>query len=149
MVDAGKWYCRIEVRESDSAFYRPSADVIVSPLKTQFPKGADYYSTLLHEVAHSTGHPSRLNRDMSGFFGSPSYAREELIAEMTAALCGIRFGLATTPQQENAAHLASWLRGLKEKPEYLFEILIDANKAATMIADRVEQCNTKPDETAA
>ena len=101
MVDAGKWYCRIEVLESDSAFYRPSADIIVCPLKTQFPKGADYYSTLLHEVAHSTGHPSRLNRDMSGFFGSPSYAREELIAEMTAALCGIRFRLATTPQQEN------------------------------------------------
>ena len=121
MVDAGKWYCRIEVLESDSAFYRPSADVIVCPLKTQFPKGADYYSTLPDEVAHSTGHPSRLNRDMSGFFGSPSYAREELIAEMTAALCGIRFGLATTPQQENAAYLASWLRGLKEKPEYLFE----------------------------
>ena len=57
MVDAGKWYCRIEVLESDSAFYRPSADIIVCPLKTQFPKGADYYSTLLHEVAHSTGHP--------------------------------------------------------------------------------------------
>ena len=149
MVDAGKWYCRIEVLESDSAFYRPSADIIVCPLKTQFPKGADYYSTLLHEVAHSTGHPSRLNRDMSGFFGSPSYAREELIAEMTAALCGIRFGLATTPQQENAAYLASWLRGLNEKPEYLFDILIDANKAATMIADRVEECNVKPDETAA
>ncbi len=52
MVDAGKWYCRIEVLESDSAFYRPSADIIVCPLKTQFPKGADYYSTLLHEVAY-------------------------------------------------------------------------------------------------
>ena len=52
MVDAGKWYCRIEVLESDSAFYRPSADVIVCPQKTQFPKGADYYSTLLHEVAY-------------------------------------------------------------------------------------------------
>ena len=60
-----------------------------------------------------------------------------------------RFGLATTPQQENAAYLASWLRGLKEKPEYLFDILIDANKAATMIADRVEESNAKPDETAA
>ena len=46
MVDAGRWYCRIEVLESDSAFYRPSADIIVCPLKTQFPKGADYYSTL-------------------------------------------------------------------------------------------------------
>ena len=76
-------------------------------------------------------------------------SREELIAEMTAALCGIRFGLATTPQQENAAYLASWLRGLKEKPEYLFDILIDANKAATMIADRVEESSAKPDETAA
>lgn len=100
-------------------------------------------------MTHSTGHPSRLNRDMSGFFGSPSYAREELIAEMTAALCGIRFGLATTPQQENAAYLASWLRELKEKPEYLFDILIDANKAATMIADRVEESSAKPNETAA
>lgn len=149
MVDAGKWYCGIEVRESDRAFYRPGADIIVCPLKTQFPKGADYYSTLLHEVAHSTGHPSRLNRDMSGFFGSPSYAREELIAEMTAALSGIRFGITTTPREENAAYLASWLRGLKETPEYLFDILIDANKAATMIADRVEESNAKPEETAA
>lgn len=106
-------------------------------------------SEISDKVAHSTGHPSRLNRDMSGFFGSPSYAREELIAEMTAALCGIRFGLATTPQQENAAYLASWLRELKEKPEYLFDILIDANKAATMIADRVEESSAKPNETAA
>ncbi|MFR0773690.1 MAG: zincin-like metallopeptidase domain-containing protein [Alistipes finegoldii] len=72
MVDAGKWYCRIEVLESDSAFYRPSADIIVCPLKTQFPKGADYYSTLLHEVAHSTGHPSRLNRICPGFSVRPA-----------------------------------------------------------------------------
>ena len=86
---------------------------------------------------------------MSGFFGSPSYAREELIAEMTAALCGISFGISTMPQEENAAYLASWLRGLKEKPEYLFDILIDANKAATMIAERVNQSNDKADETAA
>lgn len=149
MVNAGKWYCGIDVRESDRAYYSPSADLIVCPLKAQFPKGADYYSTLLHEVAHSTGHPSRLNRDMSGYFGSPSYAREELIAEMTAALSGIRFGITTRPREENAAYLASWLRGLKEKPEYLFDILIDANKAATMIADSVEASNTKPEEIAA
>ncbi|WP_278975601.1 ArdC family protein [Alistipes finegoldii] len=149
MVEVGGWYCRIDLKSVDHAFYVPSADRIECPTKAQFPKGAEFYSTLLHEIAHSTGHPSRLNRDMSGFFGSPSYAREELIAEMTAALCGISFGISTMPQEENAAYLASWLRGLKEKPEYLFDILIDANKAATMIAERVNQSNDKADETAA
>ena len=106
-------------------------------------------SEISDKVTHSTGHPERLNRPFGSCYGDADYIREELVAELTAALCGAMLGFATTPRQENAAYLASWLRGLKEKPEYLFDILIDANKAATMIADRVEESNAKPDETAA
>lgn len=149
MIDARKWYCRIDIQDSDRAFYIPIFDKIVCPLKEQFPEGAAFYSTLLHEIAHSTGHADRLKRDLTGTFGNPSYAREELIAELTSALCGAVYGIAATPREENAAYLENWLGALKEKPEFLFSVLTDANKAATMIADRVEESNKKPEETAA
>jgi antirestriction protein ArdC len=66
----------------DRAFYRPSTDCIHLPLKEQFPSAGDYYSTLLHELGHWTGHATRLNRDLSDPFGSIGYVREELRAEI-------------------------------------------------------------------
>lgn len=149
MIGGGKWLCPVSIQDSNKAFYTPSLDRIICPLKSQFPEGTRFYSILLHEIAHSTGHETRLKRDFSGEFGSPSYAREELIAELTSALCGALYGIAATPREENAAYLENWLGALNEKPEYLFDVLIDANKAATMIADRIEEVNTKPVPTAA
>lgn len=148
MIAGGGWLCPISVQDSDRAYYSPSLDQIVCPLKAQFPEGAGFYLTLLHEMAHSTGHESRLKRDFSGGFGSPSYAREELIAELSSALCGAALGIAPIPREENAAYLDNWLSALAEKPEYLFNVLIDANKAATMIADQIEQVNTSPQNQA-
>ena len=90
-------------------------------------------------MAHSTGSPQRLNRTFGSFFGDALYAREELVAELTAALCGAFFGYAAAPQENNAAYLKHWLTKLKEEPAFLVEILGDVNKAAKMIADKVTE----------
>ena len=80
-----------------------------------------------------------MNRTFGSFFGDALYAREELVAELTAALCGAFFGYATAPQENNAAYLKHWLTKLKEEPAFLVEILGDVNKAAKMIADKVTE----------
>ena len=129
---------------SDSAYYSPSSDHIVCPQREQFPQGAEFYGTLLHEMAHSTGSPQRLNRTFGCFFGDALYAREELVAELTAALCGAFFGYAAAPQENNAAYLKHWLTKLREEPAFLVEILGDVNKAAKMIADKVTEPVNEP-----
>lgn len=150
MIASGKWLCPVSLQHSDKAYYTPLQDRIICPLKQQFPKGARFYSVLLHEIAHSTGHESRLKRDLTGGFGSPSYAREELIAELTSALCGALYGIAATPREENAFYLENWLSALHQTPEYLFNVLIDANRAATMIADQIDMLSsTKAENSAA
>lgn len=138
LLEADAWHCPIELQYGDRASYSRMFDKIVCPLKRQFPSGADFYSTLLHEVAHSTGHPIRLNRPSHLIFGDSKYAREELVAELTSALCGAMLGLSVVPRAENAAYLKSWLGRLHEEPTYLFDILVDVNKAARMIIDRIE-----------
>ena len=77
---------KLEHQEGDRAYYRPSADAIVLPLLAQFHETTEYYSTAFHEMVHSTGHTSRLNRiEKTAFFGSEAYSKEELIAEISAA----------------------------------------------------------------
>ena len=138
LLEPDGWHCPIELEYGDKASYNRIFDKIVCPLKRQFPSGVDFYDTLLHEIAHSTGHPIRLNRPSHLIFGDSTYAREELVAELTSALCGAILGLSVTPRAENAAYLKSWLSQLKEEPTYLFDILVDVNKAARMIIDRIE-----------
>ena len=106
------WYSYIKVKFSVISYYSPSSDHIVCPQCEQFSQGAEYYGTLLHEMAHSTGSPQRLNRTFGSFFGDALYAREELVAELTAALCGAFFGYAAAPQENNAAYLKHWLTKL-------------------------------------
>ena len=144
LVYMQNWYCPIKVKYSDSAFYVPSTDYIVCPQKEQFPQGAEFYGTLLHEMAHSTGNPQRLNRTFGSKFGDELYAREELVAELTSALCGAFFGIAATPQDNNAAYLKHWLTKLKQEPAFLIDILGDVNKAAKMITERVTEPINEP-----
>ncbi len=138
LLEPEGWHCPIELEYGDKASYSRMLDKIVCPLKRQFPSGVDFYDTLLHEIAHSTGHPNRLNRPMHLIFGDSAYAREELVAELTSVLCGAILGLSVAPRAENAAYLKSWLSHLKEEPTYLFDILVDVNKAARMIIDCIE-----------
>ena len=138
MIEQQSWLCPIELRYGDRAYYTRLHDWVVCPLKEQFPKGEAFYGTLLHEIAHSTGHAERLNRTMGTRFGDEQYAREELVAELTSALCGAMVGFATTPREENAAYLKGWLTQLRREPAYLFDILVDVNRAARLIFDHLE-----------
>lgn len=138
MIEQQSWLCPIELRYGDRAYNTRLHDRVVCPLKEQFPKGEAFYGTLLHEIAHSTGHAERLNRIMGLCFGDRQYAREELVAELTSALCGAMIGFSATPREENAAYLKEWLSELHREPSYLFDILVDVNRAARMIFDHLE-----------
>src|SRR3984893_15707955 len=102
--------------QSDRAWYRPSTDSVGMPSKSLFNSAEEYYSTLFHELTHSTGHASRVGRDgieQLNTFGSESYSKEELVAEMGAAmLCGVT-GIAPTTIPNSAAYLKSWIERLR------------------------------------
>ena len=139
MVENQSWVCPINVAERSGASYSPSADIIKVPCKYQFTgatryeAGQEFYSTLLHEMAHSTGAAKRLNRLEGGTFGDKKYAKEELVAELTAALFGHRLGFATSIQDNNACYLAGWCKTMKAEPRFLISVLADVNKAYKMM----------------
>lgn len=87
--------------EGAKAFYRPSEDKIVLPLKSQFRQTDGYYCVLFHEIGHSTGHPERLNRKLFNFFGTEDYAREELTAEMASVFICNHIGISKTMRESN------------------------------------------------
>lgn len=137
MLKHGTWLCPIVSTFSDRAFYRPSEDKIYLPLKSQFFTGEGYYSTLLHEMTHSTGIDSRLGREMKNLFGDPKYAKEELIAEFTAAVSCRSLGIVSGIREENAQYLKNWLGAIKKEPKFLYSVLTDVGKASTMILNEV------------
>ena len=100
--------------------------------------GESYYGTMLHEMTHSSGHESRLNRLKPAAFGSEEYAREELVAELGSALLASRYGMAKQVKEESAAYLKSWLGSLKESPEFLRTTLFDVKRATSMISQQIE-----------
>jgi antirestriction protein ArdC len=123
-----------------SAFYSPSGDFVGMPALAEFKTAEDYYSVLFHELTHSTGHETRLNRKgVSGSegnwsaFGSTPYAKEELVAEMGAAfLCG-EVGIAERTLDNSAAYLASWLQRLKDDAKLVVQAAAQAQKAADWV----------------
>jgi antirestriction protein ArdC len=132
---------RPEIRRGlDRAFYSPSEDFVGIPAPEGFRSGEDYYSVLFHELTHSTGHESRLNRKgTSGTeghwssFGSEPYSKEELVAEMGAAfLCG-QAGIAERTLDNSAAYVASWLHRLKDDQRLVVYAAAQAQKAADFI----------------
>ena len=149
MVDKGLWVCPIRPIHQDRAYYSISKDEIVIPEKSQFVDGESYYGTMLHEMTHSSGHESRLNRLKPAAFGSEEYAREELVAELGSALLASRYGMAKQIKEESAAYLKSWLGSLKESPEFLKTTLFDVKRATSMISQQIEavqeRIEAKPD----
>ena len=119
-------------------FYSPGEDKVHLPPRDQFKSITAFYATAAHEIAHSTGHEKRLNRDLSGMFGSDSYAREELVAELTSVFLSQELDVRI-PQKEmnnHAEYIKSWdsnIKFLKEKPEELFKVIGDAQKATDYI----------------
>ena len=121
----------------DRASYSPDADRIRLPERDQFPDALGYYHTALHELGHATGHRSRLSRhDASTWaaFGTQKYAREELVAEITAVMAGAELGTGSTPQH-GAAYVENWLHLLKDDPKEIVRAAAAAQKAATWIVE--------------
>lgn len=112
----------------ERAFYRPKSDSIHMPIKEAFKSADGYYATALHELGHWTGHETRLNRDQSGVFGTESYAKEELVAELSSMMMGDRLGIGHDPGQ-HVAYIGSWIKLLKEDP---MEIMRAASQAESV-----------------
>lgn len=148
MIDKQAWVCKIKNVEGAGASYSPSKDEITVPKKAQFKihdtpgevykDGMEYYSSIAHEMAHSTGVEKRLGRDMEGHFGDPKYAKEELVAELTAAMVGNTMGFDKRILDNNAKYVDGWMNTLKKEPRFILSVMADVNKASKMILDHVD-----------
>ncbi len=111
------------------AFYRPETDTVHMPAFDAFKEPLLYYSVLSHETTHWSGAKHRLDRDLSGRFGSESYAVEELVAELGAAFLCAELGLPTDPREDHAPYIASWLKVLKNDKRAIFTAAAKAQEA--------------------
>lgn len=131
--------CKSQVSHGGNrAFYSPSEDAITLPPAGSFKDPALYWATAMHEHMHWTGHKDRLNREgvakMGGFFGSDTYAFEELVAEMGAAFLCMRVGVKHDTLMDNhAAYLQAWVKGLKDDPKALMKAASLASKGMNYI----------------
>ena len=122
--------------DGDQAFYRQWTDEVHMPRRQTFVSSEAFYSVVFHELAHSTGHRDRLNRKTltdGTPFGSPTYSREELVAEMGAAFLCATAGIADPTIQNSASYIASWLKFLKSDPKALIVAGAQAQKATDFI----------------
>ena len=136
----------IEIREvvTNEAFYSPTMDYIQVPCKEQFADVMEFYSTLFHEMVHSTGHRDRLGRlDASvklASFGSEEYSKEELIAEIGSAFLMNHIGIETTKTFKNsAAYIQSWLKVLRDDKRFIVSASSKAEKAMKYILGDIEE----------
>lgn len=114
--------------KGDTAFYAPRGDYIQVPPPQSYAEPINWHNTALHELAHWSGAAHRLNRDLSGVFGSARYAKEELIAEMASAF--VCAALSIVPTVRHADYLGSWLEVLKDDDHAIFKAASLASKAA-------------------
>jgi antirestriction protein ArdC len=124
--------------DGSRAYYSPREDHVVMPPFELFKSPEGYYGTLAHELVHWTGHTSRLDRKNMNQFGSPDYAREELVAEFGSAFLMAAFGLSAEPREDHAHYLANWLKVLRDEPNALQEASIKAQEAAKLLIDKMK-----------
>jgi antirestriction protein ArdC len=134
------------IEQDGKAWYRPSTDVVGIPSRNAFNAAEVYYATLFHELTHSTGHPSRIGREGIedlNTFGSESYSKEELVAEMGAAmLCGVT-GIEPATIDNSAAYLKCWIDALRGDSK----LIISAASAAQKAADYILNATAKPENS--
>lgn len=121
-----------------SAYYRPSTDEIHLPKKEMFYDMPEFYATALHEVGHSTGHKSRLNRDLSGGFGTPDYATEELRAEIASLFMeqDLEIKVSEKHVENNSKYIKAWHEKIAEDPNVLFTAIADADRIAKYVIEK-------------
>jgi len=128
--------------QGDRAFYRPSTDSIHLPRPAQFDAQDKYYATALHELGHWTGHPSRLDRDLTGAFGSESYAKEELRAEISSLMLNDELNIGHDPGQ-HAAYVKSWIKVLEDDPKEILRAARDAEKIKEHVMEYERTASTE------
>ena len=147
MIKEDGWICPIKPLFGDSAYYSISKNEIVVPEKKQFKDEESFYSNLFHEMTHSTGAEGQLDRIKPTSFGSEEYAREELVAELTAALTAQRYGMTKHLKGDSAAYLKSWLDSLKESPQFIKTTLMDVKKASSMLTQHIDKMALEIEKT--
>lgn len=148
MIAENLWICPIRLKHGDKAYYSISKKEIVLPEFGQFKDGESFYGNAWHEMAHSTGAEEHLNRLKPAAFGSAEYAKEELVAELTAAMVAQYFGFDKNIKEDSAAYLKSWLKSLKEDAQFIKTVLLDVKRAAAMITKAIEDCTIQAADAA-
>ena len=148
----GSWICPIKVRDGAGASFKISENYILVPSKRSFnihpgnteetfKDGQEYYSTVLHEMAHSTGHETMFGRpglvNFQGF-GSASYCKEELVAELTAAMVSNALGFDKRITDNSAAYLKHWAENLRQNPKYIVSVMTDVNQACRLELEHID-----------
>ncbi len=140
------WICPIELKEGDRAYYTPKENKVVIPTRPQFESDEHFYSNLFHEMTHSAGAEHVLNRTKGKTFGDADYAREELVAEMSAAFLSQKYGLAKYTKADSTHYLKSWLGSLSKSPDFLKTVLEDVKKSTKYTIarfDNIEKAMSK------
>lgn len=120
--------------EGDRAYYSPQQDLVVVPLLSQYSDVAEYYSTIFHELSHSTGHKTRLHRNTFSTWGTMTYSQEELIAEISASfLCNIAELDCTKAFKNSVAYVQGWAKVIGANPKLISECTGRAVKASNYI----------------
>lgn len=148
MLREQTWVCPIQYdKVEEGAYYSPTEDKVVVPTKAQFnisltkegvyKDGMEYYSNILHECSHSTA--KHVKRQTGGHFGDAKYAKEELVAELSAALVGNAMGFDKRILDNNAAYVDGWLAALSEEPQFIISVMADVSKASNLIMEKVDE----------
>ena len=137
--------CPISYAAQKRAFYAPGLDRIFVPPKEFFKDEESFFATVTHEMGHSTGHKSRLDRNMKGSYGSKSYAKEELVAELCSMFTQSNLNIELKGEhfENHAAYLQSWISILKDDPNELFIAAEKASKAADYLYERYMEYNNE------
>lgn len=140
-------FCPIYEEKQNRAYYSPIEDKIVLPTLELFDSKQEFLSTMIHEMGHSTGHSSRLDRDLlnQGGFGSEGYALEELRAELSSVFLQDDLGISLPDSklENNSAYLQGWISHIKENPNALFEAIRDADEICKFLKNEVDKVRDK------
>ena len=148
MIAENRWICPIKLIHGDNAYYSISKKEIVMPEFSQFKDGESFYGNCWHEMAHSTGAEEHLNRLKPAAFGSSEYAKEELTAELTAAMVAQYYGFDKYIKDDSVPYLKSWLSSLKEDAQFIKTVLLDVKRASAMITKAIDECSNQAAEAA-